>query len=226
MRVPHGDGLGEVAVAKPLGALADVVQRAQQVAHIHIGQRRQQQQHGERAPGDAWALVPRQGVEPKLDVVTIGRGALQQAVAVLIARPVVLLAELVAHPVGAWLVGVRSPMDLRPVDAQRDGQAVGNRLCTLDAGRAADLGGQPVHIVHQQGAGSFFPAHGHRLLHPAHEGDGHCHGQGHEDQHQANAQRMPHGVPRAAVPRAVGVLGRECVAHLHHHGAARRRASE
>ncbi|MNT16065.1 hypothetical protein D3C72_1511520 [compost metagenome] len=139
-------------------------------------------------------------------MVAIGRGALQKAVAGVIAAPVVLALDLVTHPVRARPIGVRIPVDLRPVDAQRHRKPVGNGLCPLDAGRAANLSREAVHIVHEQRTCGLLPAQGNHLLHATHEDHGHGHGQCHEHQHQADAQRIPDGIARTSVPWAGGIV--------------------
>ncbi|EFI64012.1 hypothetical protein BCSJ1_26273, partial [Bacillus cereus SJ1] len=54
----HRNRLAKIPIAETPRAAPDVIQRTQQVAHVHKGQRREQEQDCERAPGDARALVP------------------------------------------------------------------------------------------------------------------------------------------------------------------------
>ncbi len=130
----------------------------------------------------------------EVDAVAVGRGALQQAR--LVACPAVGLAS--AAPVRSR--GVAAPVDLRAADAHRHGQALHQGLGALDAGRAADVGGQPVHVVGHQRTGRVAPADAESLLHAEQEGRRHGQRQQQEQRHQPHAQRMRECVTGAAVP--------------------------
>ena len=218
--VAHGDGLVERAGAKALGASADVVQRAQQAPHVEVGQRREQQQHAQRDPGDARALLPAQHVQAEFQPVAVGRGAAQQVLVVAIA-PGRLAPGGAVHPCGPGQLGVRGPVHLRPFNADGDGQALHQGLGAHDARRAADLLRQAVHVVHEQRPRGRAPAHRQRLLHAADEGDRQRQRQHQEHQHQAPAQRAPQRQARALVPGAVRVVVATGL-----HPATRRSASE
>jgi hypothetical protein len=171
----HGNRPAEITRAKPPRAGADVVQRAQQPPHIGIGQQRKQQQCAQRGPADiARPLTPGGKVQTEINAVAVCRAARQQARRAAFGR---VVHPVFAAPAPLELVWMAAPVDLRPADAHRDWQALGDRASPPGAGRRSDLRRQAVHIVHHQGTRRLAPAGRQRLLHAEHECAGQRQGQ-------------------------------------------------
>ncbi|MCY1541473.1 hypothetical protein D9M68_771680 [compost metagenome] len=237
----HGNGLAEIASAEALRAGLDVVERAQQAAHVQERQQGEQQQRAQGVAQQARAALEGRVVEAELDGMAVGRGAREQALPVFLATPalaapvaragVALAAQVVTQPFGLALIGVRAPGDTRAGDVDGERQAPGDGLRALDVRCAAcgGFGGEAVHVVHEQRARGLAPAERKRLLRTADEGEGHGQREQHEHQHQPQLDGMAQALARAAVPglarvgggRGAGV-GRGPVVH----GARRRSASE
>ena len=205
VRMRHGNRLGKVPRAKAQCAGTDVVQRAQQATHAAVGQRGKQQQQRQRGPADkARPVIPGSRTQGELDAVAVGSFAFEQ---MLFLAPAVAVAQMLRK---VRQIRVAAPVHQRAADADAQGQPLHQRLCPLHAGRAADLGGQLVHIVHYQWARRAAPADAERVLHAAHKHGGHGQRQQHKQRHQAHTQRMRQGMAGAAVPGRTASRAASC----------------
>jgi len=201
LRVAQCNRLAEVPRAKAACTFANGVQRPEQSAHIQPGQQRQQQHSGQCHTQQARTALQHRFVDAKFDGVPIGCGSPDQPVPGFVVTP--LVAAVVAlSPGRLLLVRVGTPVDHRPSYVDCQWEALGNGPGLLGAGwcgctGGADVCGQTVHIVHQQGPGGFAPAQRKRLLRAGDEHQRHGRCQQQEQQHHAQLDGMGQPTPDA-----------------------------
>jgi hypothetical protein len=177
------DGPREIAGAIGCHTSADGLQRLEDAPHGEIGRTGQQQQHGQRDPAEeAWARGVRRRGQAEAQAVAVG-GAAHQAPAG--SAEIALRVVPVAAP--AW---VAVELHLRPFDAHRDGQCLGQCLGALHIGRAADLRREAIHVVGHQRPGVVLPAAVQELLHAQQEDGGRPQCQHQEQRDQPALDRM------------------------------------
>ena len=210
------NSLGKVTGTKTQGTGANVVQRAQHASHAGIGHSGEHQQQPKSDPADeAGAVVPGLHAQAEADAVAVYRGALKEPRGLI--APAIGIGRAVAQAVIViGLIGVAAPVDQRTADVHAQRQALHQRLGRFNAGRAAQVGGQFVHIVHHQRAGGIAPANGQRPLHANDKNSRHGQCQQQEQRDQPHAQRVRQRVaePGPHAPRGrLRALGRPGGAH-------------